>query len=148
MFYPLANYWVYTLSADEYYNWEDTPMKLLRFLSTNRRRWLACLTFCLLFAAAIVQTLPVFAATLTVNSTLDRADANPGNGVCQTATAGECTLRAAIQEANALPGADTIQLAAGVYELGIPTINEDTDSTGDYDIRAPLTIIGLGAAWL
>ncbi len=44
----------------------------------------------------------------TVNSTGDDADANPGDGVCQTTTPGECTLRAAIAEANALPGADTI----------------------------------------
>ena len=38
----------------------------------------------------------------TVNSTLDDGDANPGDGVCRTA-GGVCTLRAAIQEANALP---------------------------------------------
>jgi len=47
-------------------------------------------------------------AMLTVNSTGDGGDASPGDGVCQTATPGECTLRAAIQEANANPGTDTI----------------------------------------
>ncbi len=35
----------------------------------------------------------------TVNSTADGADAS-ADGTCQTATAGQCTLRAAIQEAN------------------------------------------------
>ena len=35
-----------------------------------------------------------------VNSTADNADANPGNGVCADAN-GFCTLRAAVQEANA-----------------------------------------------
>jgi CSLREA domain-containing protein len=46
------------------------------------------------------------AAVVTVNSPLDDVDANPGDGVC--VTGGVCTLRAAIQETNALAGADTI----------------------------------------
>ena len=53
--------------------------------------------------------IPVWAATFTVNSTDDVVDADLGNGLCETATGnGTCTLRAAIQEANALVGADTI----------------------------------------
>ena len=36
----------------------------------------------------------------TVDSTQDGTDSNVGDGVCQTAT-GECTLRAALQEAEA-----------------------------------------------
>ena len=47
--------------------------------------------------------LPMF-----VNSTADGPDALAGDGLCQTATAGECTLRAAIEEANALPGVNSI----------------------------------------
>jgi CSLREA domain-containing protein len=51
---------------------------------------------------------PVLAATFTVDSTGDDPDASPGNGFCQTA-GGQCTLRAAIQEVNALtPGPHTI----------------------------------------
>jgi CSLREA domain-containing protein len=57
--------------------------------------------------AAVFLAAPVQAATFTVNDNGDQADANPGNGVC--ATLGDvCTLRAAIQEANALVGADNI----------------------------------------
>lgn len=49
------------------------------------------------------------AATLVVNSTADDADATVGDSICDTATGnGVCTLRAAIQEANALAGTDTI----------------------------------------
>src|SRR5574339_751272 len=51
---------------------------------------------------------PVSALTFTVNSTSDGEDASQGNGVCETSTPGECTLRAAIMEANASPGTDTI----------------------------------------
>ena len=45
--------------------------------------------------------------TFTVNSPVDTVDANPGDGVCADA-GGNCTLRAAIEEANALIGTDTI----------------------------------------
>ncbi len=51
------------------------------------------------------------AATLfTVNSTADDPDGNVGDGICDTIGdgTGPCTLRAAIEEANANPGADTI----------------------------------------
>jgi CSLREA domain-containing protein len=44
---------------------------------------------------------------ITVNSTGDGADFNPGDGVCADINC-DCTLRAAIQEANALSGHDTI----------------------------------------
>lgn len=45
--------------------------------------------------------------TFTVNSIGDDPDASPGNGLCRTGF-GECTLRAAIQEANANIGYYTI----------------------------------------
>jgi CSLREA domain-containing protein len=80
-------------------------------------------------------------AAMLVDSVADAADANPGDGVCAT-EAGQCTLRAAIQEANALPGADTVQLPAGIYELGIQGTDEDDCATGDLDIRGDLSIAG------
>lgn len=114
-------------------------------LSTKRQTLITALVVILLVAGFLLQTLPLFAASFTVNSTLDRSDASPGNGVCATSS-GECTLRAAIQEANAAPGADTIQLGSAIYELGIPAINDDTDGTGDFDIRSSITFIGVSAA--
>ena len=53
---------------------------------------------------------PAQAAAWVVNSALDAADSSPGNGVCAT-SANECTLRAALIEANAHLGADTITFA-------------------------------------
>ncbi len=47
---------------------------------------------------------PVQAASFTVNSTIDAVDANPGDGSCDDG-AGNCTLRAAIMEANTLVAA-------------------------------------------
>jgi CSLREA domain-containing protein len=57
------------------------------------------------------QLLPTRAATtLVVNSLGDTSDAAPGNGTCADA-GGLCTLRAAIQEGNALFGDDTINFS-------------------------------------
>ncbi len=94
--------------------------------------------FCL---AGIFRTAE--AATFTVNSTADEVDTNPGDGICATA-AGTCTLRAAIHEANALLGADTINLPAGTYTLTIAGTSEDAAATGDLDITDDLTLIGAG----
>ncbi|HEX7293326.1 MAG TPA: right-handed parallel beta-helix repeat-containing protein [Solirubrobacterales bacterium] len=56
-----------------------------------------------LLAVACLLALPsaAMAVTYTVNSTGDTADNGAPNGVCETATLGECTLRAAITESNA-----------------------------------------------
>ena len=51
------------------------------------------------------------AATYTVDSNSDAADANVGDGICATA-AGTCTLRAAIQEANQDGTASTVRFAS------------------------------------
>jgi CSLREA domain-containing protein len=95
----------------------------------------------LLFAAEGER--PAFAAEFTVDSSADAVDANPGDGVCDDG-AGDCTLRAAIQEANALPGADTITLPAGTYTLAIAGAGEDAAATGDLDITDDLTLTGAG----
>ena len=50
--------------------------------------------------------------TFVVNSSGDEADQLNGDGACRT-SAGTCTLRAAIEEANEREGADTIQFAIG-----------------------------------
>ncbi len=85
------------------------------------------------------------AAVFKVNSFEDIVDAAPGDGVCMTAT-GVCTLRAAVQQANALPGADVIKLQAGVYRLTLTGVGEDLAATGDLDITDSVTIKGKGAA--
>ena len=64
---------------------------------------------------------PALAATLTVNSTGDLPDLTLGNGVCETDITNECTLRAAIQEANAFEGADVIQF--NIPGSGVKTIS-------------------------
>ncbi|MCA9970856.1 MAG: CSLREA domain-containing protein, partial [Anaerolineales bacterium] len=84
------------------------------------------------------------AAGFTVNSTADAVDALPGDGICAT-SGGVCTLRAAIQEANATPGADTVSLPIGTYTLSIAG-NDDSAAAGDLDVTQNLTLEGAGAA--
>ena len=110
-----------------------------------------------LFLAAPAQATHIF----SVNSTVDAADSNPGNGVC-AAVGGACTLRAAVQEANALITAATphntnvtIGLTPGTYIL-TGVANEDNAASGDLDILGTcpstsittpcLTITGNGVA--
>lgn len=62
------------------------------------------------------------AAVFTVNSTTNESDASAGNGICMTGN-GKCTLRAAIQEANARTTVDTIAFAieTGPQRITLPT---------------------------
>lgn len=85
------------------------------------------------------------AATFTVDSNLDLVDANIGNGVC-AAAGGQCTLRAAIQEANFTVAGDTINVPAGTYTLTIAGTGEDAGATGDLDILHDVNINRAGAA--
>lgn len=88
---------------------------------------------------------PAWAATFQVNSTLDAIDAAVGDGICETASGnGICTLRAAVQETNALAGADAILVPAGTYVITRPGVIGDAN--GSFDIRDDLTIQGAGAA--
>ena len=79
-------------------------------------------------------------ATFVVTQTFDGIDSAPGDGVCAIASnlGGGCTLRAAVGEANARPGADVIQLPPGFYLLSFGINLAITDSAG-------LTIQGTGA---
>jgi CSLREA domain-containing protein len=67
------------------------------------------------------------AATFTVTSPGDDSDANPGDGLCDDGV-GACTLRAAIEEANALAGADRVAFALSgtttISSFGLLTISE------------------------
>ncbi len=88
-------------------------------------------------------------AVFTVNSTLDLPDANPGDGLAEAfdTVTGQwvTTLRAAVMEANALPGHDTIYLPAGTYVLTLKGPDEDGGANGDLDILDHLDLIGDGA---
>jgi hypothetical protein len=93
-------------------------------------------------------------ADFLVDSHAEGGDAVPGDGLCATAD-GVCTLRAAVQEANALAGQQSIALSRAVYMLNVydpnepaPTVEpfpEDNAATGDLDITDDLVLMGLDA---
>ena len=83
--------------------------------------------------------------TFEVTSTADEVDVDPGDGLCAAAS-GECALRAAIQETNALPGHQTVVLPAGEYVLTRNGYEENESAVGDLDIKDDLTIVGAGTA--
>jgi CSLREA domain-containing protein len=106
-----------------------------------------CLVFGLCLLAGLLfglsqQAHALQQVTITVDTTVDDTTVN-----------GNCTLREAIEAANldsavdACPagnGKDTILLPAGVYSLTLSGSGEDSNISGDLDIRSDLRIVGEG----
>ncbi len=83
-----------------------------------------------------VMGTPAF--TFTVNTTTDSHDATPGDGIC-AASGGMCSLRAAVEEADALNATVQVNVPAGTYTLSIGTTLVVSDVGG-------LAITGAGAS--
>lgn len=103
-----------------------------RFDSVHRIR-----TTLLSVALVLAGVAPAFAKTYFV----DRFDDSLA-GACTTLGLADCGLRGAILAANLLPGADTIRLRSGTYELARTTGTEA--ERGDLDVTEELTIVGVG----
>jgi hypothetical protein len=81
---------------------------------------------------SVLFTTALHAATFTVDDLGDASDAVPGDTSCTTVASG-CTLRAAIEEANTLAGADTIVFSvAGTLTLvtSLPAITQQLTIDG------------------
>jgi predicted outer membrane repeat protein len=91
----------------------------------------------------------VHGADFQVTTTTDLPDLMPGDGFCATteampAGAATCSLRAAIEEANALAGGDVVRIPAGVFTLPNGQLNV-TDSIELVGFGMEATVIdGLG----
>lgn len=101
----------------------------------------------------IVTAVPALAVTFDVNVTLDVADPNLGDGLCDVdpGTAGsQCSLRAAVQQANLLPSTGDnphlVNVPAGTFTLTIPGRDEVAGATGDLNVTSGgIRIVGQGA---
>ena len=96
-------------------------------------------------AFSLMPTLPAHAATtFTVNSTADTPDAFPTSSTCDTdvfTSENQCTLRAAIQQANATAGADAINF--NISGTGVKTIAVGATGLGALPkITYPVSING------
>ena len=91
------------------------------------------------------------AQKFTVNSFYDVSDLTPGDGRCVAyliimppLVLAVCTLRAAIEETNSLPGNDEIVLGSVTYFLDVEGGGEESAASGDLDITDSVTIAGRG----
>ena len=94
--------------------------------------------------APLLGAAPALAIPITVDSKKDANDTNTGDTTCAAAN-GKCTLRAAIDTSNALPGRDDITLPAGTYQLTKGVGPPSSNGGGAFYITEGLTITGEGA---
>ena len=82
------------------------------------------------------------ALSFTVNTTADAHDADPGDGKCADA-AGQCTLRAALEEADASPSGSTVSInvPSGAYDLTLGSL-----TLGSATVPLSITVDGAGSA--
>ena len=95
------------------------------------------------------------AADFFANVAYDGADTDLADGICDGDPApnppdtrpghegefiSQCTIRAAVQNANLTPEADFILLGNATYVLSISGAGEDDSATGDLDIKTPIQI--------
>ena len=101
----------------------------------------------LFFLFLILFSTTAFTAEFNVDTTLDGVDENLSDGICAIKTTKEnkCTLRAAVQQSNALVGEDVIRLPAGIYGPRLGSTDENAAAEGDFDILDDLVIVGVGA---
>jgi len=88
------------------------------------------------------------ASSITVTTTLDEVDSDTTSFdslLLDFAAGNDISLREAIMAANAQPGADTIVLPAGSYNLTIGGNFTSGDDSGDHDITSDVTITGAGS---
>lgn len=97
--------------------------------------------------AALVGTLALSSASVALTFDVTSTDDNPDaviDGTCADVD-GVCTLRAAVQEANANPTPDQISVPAGKYVLKEVGPDENAALSGDLDLTDDVTIVGAGA---
>lgn len=79
----------------------------------------------------VIMAGTVGATTFTVDIDGDASDTSPGDGQCASMS-GACTIRAAVEEANATPGPDVVLLPPGRYRLAGETLvlSDDIELVG------------------
>jgi len=102
------------------------------YMHTDRFHFLSK-SICLMVTAGFLGSLS--AAEFTVDDINDAHDADLTDNICRAAS-GKCTLRAAVEQASAIPGADLIVVPEGSYEL---------TAGGQITITSNLSIKGAGA---
>jgi len=104
-----------------------------------RLSWaVASLTLLLTLVAVTPLDVAQAVSTVTVTTVNDTAP-----GACATTGTGSCTLREAVIYGNAHPGT-VINVPSGSYALSRTGKSENEAGTGDLDVRADMTVNGVG----
>ena len=122
----------------------------MMFANLRRSFGSSCLVLALM---CLLTAIPAAAATgpgaFVVNVNTDNGDANPGDGVCAD-SGGKCSLRAAIEEGNALSGAT--RLSPHTITFAVPEVDISNGSfppaTAPFHITGPVYINGGGLTCL
>lgn len=119
----------------------DTAM---RQLWRTRLLLLGIMTLCSLLLLAHAETAE--AATFTVEDGAAVGDNNPGDGECKSkfrpgTLLRNCTLMAAVEESNALPGLHTILVPAGTFRFDSLQVGD-----GGLNVSGRMVIVGAGAS--
>jgi uncharacterized repeat protein (TIGR01451 family) len=112
-----------------------------------KKRESAALLAALMIAALIAIAEPAHAIGFTINTFSDGKDVHPGDSHCDSnagASGDQCTLRAAIMEANAKhDNSASMHLPPGTYTLTIPPSGGDDDAaSGDLDLKTNIGFYG------
>ena len=105
------------------------------------RRLLVAVLFATLLVGAIGAVTVHAAGPYVVNSIADDDDANAGDGLCKTAL-NVCTLRAAIQQANADASAANTTISFTIPGAGVHTITTTRSPDAFPVVLVPITIDG------
>ena len=100
--------------------------------------------FCFIIIIASFLWFPVF-PVLSATLVVDRLDDDTSFTACTDAS-NDCSLRGAIDAANATLEKDDIVLPAGTFYLTINGIDEDANTRGDLDVTSDIAFMGEGLA--
>lgn len=100
------------------------------------------------FTIQLIGNYSAWAASISANQTADvvNGDTSSVANLISSNGGDGISLREAIIATNNSPGADIINLGAGVHTLAIAGNNENLAATGDLDITGALSIIGAGTS--
>ncbi len=128
----------------------EVHMKGKLLLSVGIAGLSVALALVLLASAAPWAARAAGGETFTVDTSADGSDNNPGDCQCQT-SGGQCTLRAAIQEANACSGPQTIKFGGpwGITVAGpLPTLTDNGTVIDGSDWWGEGSGLGFPMVWL
>ena len=94
-------------------------------------------SYILIVVSIMLFSSAAFGASFVVNNSGDTNDANLTDNLCSD-SAGNCTLRAAVQQANAISSGDVITFAAGLQTITLALETEIViENAGTLQINGP-----------